>query len=121
MMIWDVEKRFSEFYNMHQAIAKRRKNLPKFPPKKLKRMKDHVILERQEALAKYMNELLLHFNIFADNDVCDFISMKDKDYMRTYFKSLHEYQETLMKGQKLSDFSDSGISEDSNKSPVKFP
>jgi hypothetical protein len=53
--------------------------LPKFPPKKiLNNMKDEVIEERKESLAKYMNELLLvHFNIFADNDVCEFISMKD--------------------------------------------
>lgn len=37
---WELEKRYSEFYNLHQALAKRRKHLPKFPPKKLKNMKD---------------------------------------------------------------------------------
>ena len=48
-------------------------------------MRDQVIEERKEALAKYMNELIQHFNIFADKDVCNFIAMKDKELMRTYF------------------------------------
>ena len=89
--------------------------MPKFPPKKLIHMKDQVIEERKEALAKYMNELIQHFNIFADNDVCSFIAMKDKELMRTYFKSLYEYQESYMKigANKFSDVSDkSGASEE---------
>lgn len=54
-------------------------------------MKEQVIEERKEALAKYMNELLMRFNIFAEPDVCNFIAMKDKDKMRSYFKSLYDY------------------------------
>ncbi len=64
-----------------------------------------------------MNELLNHFNIFADLDVCNFISMKDKEKMRTYFKSLYDYQESLnkMSGHKISDVSDkSGTSEEAS-------
>jgi hypothetical protein len=55
--------------------------MPKFPPKKIKNMKDQVIGERKETLAKYMNELLQAFNIFGDLDVVNFIAMKDKDFM----------------------------------------
>ena len=66
MLDWEVEKRYSEFYGLHQALTKRRtKNLPKFPPKRWK-MSDLVIEERKEALSNYMNELLFLFNIFAD-------------------------------------------------------
>lgn len=114
-MCWDVEKRYSEFYNLHQLLSKKKKHLPKFPPKKLKNMKEEVIEERKEALAKYMNELLNHFNIFADMEVCNFISMKDKEKMWTYFKSLYDYQESLnkMSGHKISDVSEkSGTSEE---------
>jgi hypothetical protein len=55
-----------------------------------------------------MNELLNHFNIFSDPDVCSFIAMKDKDFMRKHFKHLYDYQENLMKigGHKISDVSD---------------
>lgn len=42
-------------------------------------MKDEVIEERKESLAKYMNELVWCFNIFADPDVCNFIAMKDRE------------------------------------------
>lgn len=71
--------------------------------------------ERRESLARYMNELLLYLNIFADRDICGFIAMRDKEVMRTYFKSLCEYQEGIMKmsGSKISDVSEkSGNSED---------
>jgi hypothetical protein len=88
---WDLEKRYSEFYNLHQTLAKRKKYLPKFPPKKLKNMKDQVIEERKEALAKYMNDLMHCFNIFSDPDVKSFIAMRDKEMMCKYFKSLYEY------------------------------
>ena len=97
LMTWDVDKRYSEFLNLHQTLQKKRtaKNpaaqLPKFPPKKLKSLKDQVIEERKEGLQKYMNDLLLHFNIFSDSDVCNFISMKDKDFMRKHFKNLYDY------------------------------
>lgn len=81
--------------------------------------------ERKDALAKYMNELVQHFNIFADPDVCAFISMKDKDKMRTYLKDLYEYQESFLKlsGSKVSDVSDrSGNSdEQATRSPNKVP
>lgn len=75
-----------------------------------------------------MNELVACFNIFSDNDVTSFISMKDKGEMRKYFKSLYDYQETYLKfsGHKISDVSDrSANSEEppvniaANKSPVK--
>ena len=91
-------------------------------------MKEQVIEERRDALSKYMNELVQHFNIFSDPDVCSFISMKDKEMMRTYFKSLYDYQESLIKlsGNKISDVSDkSGTSDEApergalNKSPIK--
>ena len=65
LITWDVERRFSEFHNLHQAISGRKKNIkggarefPKFPPKKLKSMNDQVIDERKDSLSKYMNELL---------------------------------------------------------------
>jgi PX domain len=69
LMTWEVDKRYSEFHNLHQTLSKKRivKNtggigsagsgmiggtgsasntpnqLPKFPPKKLKSLKDQVI------------------------------------------------------------------------------
>lgn len=96
-------------------------------------MNDQVIEERKESLSKYMNELVLCYNIFGDPDVCNFIAMKDKDFMWKHFKSLYEYQETLLRnssigsiGPKISDVSEksggTGTSEDTNndnKSPAK--
>jgi len=81
-----------------------------------------------------MNELLLHFNIFSDIDVCQFIAMKDKEIMRKHFKNLYDYQENVYKmgGHKISDVSEKSggaTSEDAvtcqgniagNKSPVKM-
>ncbi len=80
-----------------------------------------------------MNELLQYFNIFSDSDVCNFIAMKDKEFMRKHFKSLCDYQDNLMKigGHKISDVSEKSsgaTSQDNpsvsgniaaNKSPVK--
>jgi len=40
-----------------------------------------VIEERKEALTKYMNELAIVINIFADPDVYNFIAMKDTELM----------------------------------------
>ncbi len=106
------------------------RSLPKFPPKKLKKLKEQVVDERKESLARYMNDLLLYINIFADPDICAFIAMRDKEIMRAYFKSLYEYQENIMKMScnKISDVSDkSGNSEDAvsalsgNRSPIKLP
>lgn len=56
-----------------------------------------------------MNELSSYINIFADQDICDFIAMKDKEFMRSYFQNLYDYQESLMKDRsfhKISDASD---------------
>ena len=55
--------------------------LPKFPPKKIKNMNSEVIDERKESLSKYMNELVQVFNIFGDQDVRNFIAMKDTEFM----------------------------------------
>lgn len=55
--------------------------LPKFPPKKIKNMNSEVIDERKESLSKYMNELIQVFNIFGDQDVRNFIAMKDTEFM----------------------------------------
>jgi hypothetical protein len=54
---WEVERRYSEFRTLHQTLSGKKKvKLPKFPPKKLLQNKSsHVIEERREALAKYMN------------------------------------------------------------------
>lgn len=54
-------------------------------------MKEQVIDERKVALSNYMNELLSYFNIFADKDICNFIAMKDKEFMRSYFQNLYDY------------------------------
>lgn len=80
-----------------------------------------------------MNDLLLYFNIFGDSNVCNFIAMKDKEFMRKHFKNLCDYQDNLLKigGHKISDVSEKSggaNSEDNpsvsgnlaaNKSPVK--
>ena len=130
---WEVEKRYREFHSLHQVLAGKKKAgvrlvLPKFPPKKLlKNKSSHVIQERREALANYMNELVQSFNIFSDPEVCSFISMKDSknaQIMRAYFKNLYEYQESIMKmsGHKISDVSDkSGNSEEAPGSTLKSP
>ena len=69
LITWDVEKRYSEFHTLHQALSKKKgliirpapgsqtASLPKFPPKKIKNMNSAVIEERKESLSKYMNEL----------------------------------------------------------------
>jgi hypothetical protein len=54
-------------------------------------MKEQVIEERKETLAKYMNELVLTFNIFSDPDVTAFIAIKNNDKMRAHLKSLFDY------------------------------
>jgi hypothetical protein len=89
LITWDVEKRYSEFYALHQTIQKRKAKsggaalalMPKFPPKKIKNMNSEVIEERKESLSKYMNELAQVVNIFGDPDVRSFISMKDTEFM----------------------------------------
>ncbi len=81
MITWDVERRYSEFHALHQTLQKKRIQLPKFPPKKIKNMNAGVIEERKEALTKYMNELAIVMNIFADPDVYNFIAMKDTELM----------------------------------------
>jgi len=74
---WQVDKRYSEFHTLHQTLAaKKRCRVPKFPPKKLLKSQQ-VIEERREALAKYMNALVIGYNIFADPDVCQFITPVD--------------------------------------------
>ncbi len=77
-------------------------------------MNSEVIEERKEALSRYMNELVQVLNIFGDPDICNFIAMKDTDFMRKHFKSLYDYQEKMFKnaneiggtGHKISDVSD---------------
>jgi PX domain len=55
--------------------------MPKFPPKKIKNMNSEVIEERKESLSRYMNELAQVLNIFGDQDVRNFIAMKDTEFM----------------------------------------
>lgn len=93
LITWDVEKRYSEFHALHQTLQKKKitvsrptgsvahVQLPKFPPKKIKNMNSEVIDERKESLSKYMNELVQVFNIFGDQDVRNFIAMKDTEFM----------------------------------------
>lgn len=77
-------------------------------------MNSEVIDERKESLSKYMNELVQVFNIFGDQDVRNFIAMKDTEFMWKHFKNLYDVQETLFKnisfvggtGHKISDVSE---------------
>ena len=68
-----------------------------------------------------MNELLLYFNIFSDQDVCSFIAMKDKDLMRKHFKNLCDYQENMSKMgggvHKISDVSEKSGGATSEENP----
>ncbi len=78
-------------------ISKTRKNLPKFPPKKINKKKDQVVEQRKLLLASkytrfqdfnldYINELCNYFNIFDDKDVIEFIQMKGKS--RLFYETL---------------------------------
>eukprot|EP00347_Sterkiella_histriomuscorum_P010590 403375693 len=126
MKTWSVDRRYSEFRDLHIQLSKTKKYLPKFPPKKLNKLKDQVIESRKISLSNYMNELCSSFNIFDDKDIIEFIQMKDKEYMRQYFQNLYEYQDNLLKEQnyhRVSDVSDKSGHSDDNlgqmKSPVK--
>lgn len=53
--IWEIKKRYSEFYLLNECLEKILANLPELPPKTLSPLKQHDDLKaRQENLSKYL-------------------------------------------------------------------
>ena len=77
---WELNRRYSSFYELNQKISKKFNNLPKLPPKKLFTTAA-VIKERQEKLEKYLNILLNRDDIYKFDEIFDFIEMEKEHYL----------------------------------------
>jgi len=86
---WDIEKRYSEFYSLHNQLKEKMniKFLPKFPEKKFLKLSGSVVEERKVKLAHYMNELNKSLDIFKDDDLIAFINLNDKEMILSYMKN----------------------------------
>jgi hypothetical protein len=85
---WELKKRYSNFYELHQTLSKKFNNIPKFPPKKIFKS-DEFIKERQEKLEKYINILLTREDIYKFDEIFDFIEM-EKEYYLMLKKNIEE-------------------------------
>ena len=86
--IWELNRRYSSFYELNQKISKKFNNIPKFPPKKLFTT-NAVIKERQEKLEKYLNIILNRDDVYKFDEIFDFIEM-EKEYYLMLKKNIEE-------------------------------
>ena len=85
---WELKKRYSNFYELNQALSKKFNNVPKFPPKKIFKS-DSFIRDRQEKLEKYLNILLSREDVYKFDEIFDFIQM-EKEYYLMLKKNIEE-------------------------------
>ncbi len=83
---WILEKRFSEFDNMHKHLYKIfGKILPNLPPKTLTRLKTQEDLEQRRAdLEKYLQEIVVRQEIFNSEPVRKFLQVRLKFFLNFF-------------------------------------
>jgi hypothetical protein len=73
---WTLEKRFSEFSDLHKNLSKLFKSLPSFPSKTLTKQTDmHFLKNRQATLETYLQQTLQRLEIFSSEPLKKFLQL----------------------------------------------
>ena len=91
---WEVNRRYSNFYQLNTKLSKKFNNLPKLPPKKIFKT-ESVLKERQEKLEKYLNILLMGEDVYKFDEIFEFIEMEKEYYLMLKKNSLNFFNQTV--------------------------
>lgn len=73
---WNLEKRFSEFSDLHKNLSKLFKTLPSFPSKTITKQTDmHFLHTRQIALEAYLKACIEKLEIFSSEPLKKFLQL----------------------------------------------
>ena len=73
---WNLEKRFSEFSDLHKNLSKLFKNLPSFPSKTLTKQTDmHFLQTRQRTLEAYLIACAERLEVFSSEPIKKFLQL----------------------------------------------
>ena len=73
---WTIKKKFDEFYKLNSILTKIVPEIKKlFPPRRIFMSTDDIIGERIKLFNKYFNFLFNNINIFAIDEIINFISL----------------------------------------------
>ena len=76
--IWQIEKRYSEFFTLHEKLKKLFPCLPKIPGKTIKKLKsDEGINKRKELLELFLRECVKRKEILQNSDFQTFLSLDE--------------------------------------------
>ena len=83
--IWYIKKRYSDFERLNKNLSRIFPDLPMFPPKRIFKNSDETIEERRKMFNKYLKYILTKTNIFAYQEILDFIKI-DKKVLELFIK-----------------------------------
>jgi len=91
---WEIKKRYKCFEQLHHELAKKVKNLPKFPEKRLFNFTEHTISERKTLLEVYLKYVLNNLNLINFPNLLSFIEI-EKDELALLLRRPSSVQSSL--------------------------
>jgi hypothetical protein len=85
---WTLKKRYSNFVDLHRILQEKISTIKliDFPPKRLFKNSENVILERKKKLEGYLNFLFKNVNICSYEEILNFIEI-EKDLLLLLMKN----------------------------------
>lgn len=116
---WQINKRYTDFENLHTKLNKRLNKLPEMPVKKMVSLSLEVIQERILGFEEYLNTLFFNYNILQLPELADFLNL-DLNLVIAHIESSKAKNVLMMKRNKSSINSGNGNTACNSKENVYY-